>query len=185
MKLQVNLCVGYVETYLGKCTTVDGRGWCICWQSSLRAAQSLQGQLVSEQQLMDAIPAVHNVKGKKERQRDKGMNRERERESKHRLLFTSLWFLSVHQICTCRSRRAEIQPRQCWTTVTGFQCHCVCVFVCVFISVGLAHVVLQRSKRPFSWIWNIKSPPFRYSITKNRCSCKKKKKDNFLQYQRF
>lgn len=49
-------------------------------ESSLRAAQSLQGQLVSEQQLMDAIPAVHNVKGKKERQRDKGMNRERERE---------------------------------------------------------------------------------------------------------
>lgn len=35
------------------------------------------------------------------------------------------------------------------------------------------YVALLRSKRPLSWMWNIKSPPFRYSITKKRCSCTK------------
>ncbi len=35
------------------------------------------------------------------------------------------------------------------------------------------YVALLRSKRPLSWMWNIKSPPFRYSITKKRCSCEK------------
>lgn len=45
---------------------------------------------------------------------------------------------------------------------------CACVCVCV---TGETHVALWRSKRPFSWMWNIRSPPFKYSITKNKCSC--------------
>lgn len=35
------------------------------------------------------------------------------------------------------------------------------------------YVALLVSNRPLSWMWNIRSPPFRYSMTKKRCSCVK------------